>query len=134
MLFMVQFNDSRDSHPIDNVSDCILFAKKLRILLQDDIEYATKRINDNNTNGLDKIFKDSHSSITFMHKYYKEGGMISLQKVRMHPEWIREYETHITTKFINICKSCKNKAHKNCCSEYSPINLGKIKMVIGWSE
>ena len=134
MLYMVHFNESRHSHHIDNVKDCMCFVKKLRILLQDDIVYAIKCINDNSTNGFDDNFKYSNLCTTFMHKFYKEGGIISLQRVRSHPDWIREYETYITTKFINMCKSCKNKAHNNCCPEYSPINRAKIKMVIGWSE
>ena len=33
-----------------------------------------------------------------------------------------------------MCKSCKGKAHKGCCSEYSSNNRVMIKMVIGWSE
>ena len=69
---------------------------------------------------------------TFMHKFYKEGGMVPIKKVKMHPEWTKEYETCITTRRVNMCKSCKEKAYKGCCLEYSSSNRVMIKMVIGW--
>ena len=71
---------------------------------------------------------------TFMHRFYKEGGMVPIKNVKMHPEWTKEYEACITTKRVNMCKSCKEKAHKGCCLEYSSSNRVMIKMVIGWSE
>lgn len=72
---------------------------------------------------------------TFMHRFYKKGGMVPIKNVKMHPEWTKEYETCITTKRVNMCKkSCKGKAHKGCCPEYSSSNRVMIKMVIGWSE
>ena len=80
------------------------------------------------SNGIDCNF------VTFMHRFYKEGGMVHIKSVKMHPEWTKEYEACITTKRVNMCKSCKGKAHKGCCSEYSSSNRVMIKMVIGWSE
>ncbi len=74
----------------------------------------------------------NHKFVTFMHRFYKEGGMVPIKNVKMHPEWTKEYEKYITTKRVNMCKSCKGKAHKGCCSGYSSGNRVMIKMVIGW--
>ena len=180
MSYMIQFNESRHSHPIDSVKDCICFVRKLRILLENDIEYAIKCINDKskdstltrrkkssvglNLNNEENPTNRRHSQTTpvhntqnvgflkiasnvnvmhpskqnifeiFMHRFYNKGGMVPIKNVKMHPEWTKEYETCITTKRVNMCKSCKNRAHKGCCSEYSSSNRVMIKMVIGWSE
>ena len=134
MLFMVQFNEYRHSHPIDSVKDCIYFVKKIRVLLQGDIEYATKCINDNNTTEFDNSSTYLHLYTLFMHKFYKNDGMVPIKNVRRNPEWNKEYETYITTKDIHVCKSCKSRAYKGCCSEYSSNNRSKIRMIVGWSE
>ena len=107
--------------------------KKLRVLLQDDIEYAIKCINEEeHTHPSIKTDKQKTTFETFMHKFYNEGGMVPIKNVKMHPEWTKEYETCITTKRVNMCKSCKEKSHKGCCLEYSSSNRVMIKMVIGW--
>ena len=93
-----------------------------------------KHIQSDNINTLKKQHDVSEYFETFMHKFYKEGGMVPIKNVKMHPEWTKEYETCITTKRVNMCKSCKEKAHKGCCSEYSSGNRVMIKVVIGWSE
>ena len=78
--------------------------------------------------------RSSTSFESFMHRLYNKGGMVPIKNVRRNPEWNKEYETYITTKKINMCKSCKSRAHKGCCSEYSSGNRVMIKMIIGWSE
>ena len=50
--------------------------------------------------------------------------MVPIKNVKQRAEWNKEYETYIMTKKVNMCKSCKNKAHKSCCSEYSASNRG----------
>ncbi len=98
--------------------------KKLRILLQDDIEYATKCINDNSTTGLGDSFKyinndlrnNTHSDTRpvcpsqslnisnstsdvsksgFLEKNYMRGGMCPLVDMRQHPEWVPGYKKHV---------------------------------------
>ena len=77
----------------------------------------------------------SHSSNAdeFMHTFYIRGGMIPLKDIKNNPEWKKEYEADMVIKRVHICKSCKGKAHKGCCSCYSPENRSKITMVMGWS-
>lgn len=70
----------------------------------------------------------------FMCKFYEKGGMVPLKDVKTNIEWKNVYEDDIIVKKLNICKSCRRKAHKGCCSEYSANNRVMIKMVIGWSK
>lgn len=91
----------------------------------------------NNFNRLqiNPIINDSRRSKTdeFMHTFYIKGGMIPLKDVKNNPEWKKEYEADMVIKRVHICKSCKGKAYKGCCSCYSPENRSKITMIIGWS-
>ena len=69
----------------------------------------------------------------FLSAFYVKGGMIPFKQVKNNPEWKKEYEVDMVIKRVHICKSCKGKAHKGCCSYYSPENRSKITMVMGWS-
>lgn len=69
----------------------------------------------------------------FMSTFYTRGGMLSLKDLKNNPEWKKEYELQLTIKRVHICKSCKNKARKGCCFEYSSQNRSMVTMVIGWS-
>lgn len=77
---------------------------------------------------------NSSKAYDFMYTHYMRGGMIPLKLVKNNPEWIKEYEDDIVTKRVHMCKSCKSKAQKGCCSNYSTVNRSMITMVIGWSE
>jgi hypothetical protein len=68
----------------------------------------------------------------FLEINYKRGGMYPLVEMKRHPEWRPRYRYVIITERVNICKSCKQKSAKNCCSEYSQKNRSKVTMVIGW--
>ena len=163
MLFMVQFDESRNSHPIDTVENCIYFVRELRLLLQGDIEYATKCINDNSTNDNDysplrhgvskyspsvresgeytecptQSLNTSTSIDTaqcYLETYFKRGGMCSMKKISKHPEWKPAYKNGIETKKIDICKSCEKRWLKGCCENYSRTNRTIWVMVVGWHE
>lgn len=70
---------------------------------------------------------------TFFENNFKKGGMVSLKSVKRHPDWREEYRHEVNIKRINMCKSCKSRAYKGCCSEYSPTNRVMVKMILGWS-
>ena len=59
--------------------------------------------------------------------------MIPFKQVKNNPEWKKEYEANMYIKRVHICKSCKNKACKGCCPDYSSENRSMITMVMGWS-
>ena len=69
----------------------------------------------------------------FLSTFYVRGGMIPLKQVKNNPEWKKEYEVDLFTKRVHICKSCKNKAHKGCCSNYSSENRSMVTMIMGWA-
>ena len=78
--------------------------------------------------------KHMHSNAeNFLFTFYIRGGMIPLKQVKNNPEWKKEYEANMVIKRVHICKSCKGKAYKGCCSWYSPENRSKVTMVMGWS-
>lgn len=68
-----------------------------------------------------------------MNTHYNMGGMIPIKDVKRNPEWKDEYLEHITTKLVNVYKSCRKRAYKGCCFDYSANNRTKVKMVVGWS-
>ena len=75
--------------------------------------------------------KKEPENIFFVNNYDR-GGMIPLKEMKKNKDWKKEYESLIEVKLVHMCKSCGSKAYKGCCSEYSPSNRVKLKMVIGW--
>ena len=139
-------------HHLKYGSECILHKKQepidvpkhiVNIVMQNNV-YQTNNFADSITTNFNNINlnSDKHVRTThdehntdfdaFMNRFYKEGGMVPIKNLKQHAEWNNEYETHLITKKIHMCKSCKRKAHKGCCSEYSSSNRVMIKMVIGW--
>ena len=49
-----------------------------------------------------------------------------------HPDWKPEYRKQVTIKRMSICKSCRKRFFKDCCSEYEQNNKTTVAMVIGW--
>ena len=87
-----------------------------------------------NYNTVINNFISRNISVDFLDNNYKQGGMHPLKDMKRHHEWIPEYRTHIKVERINMCKSCGNKAHKNCCASYDPKNRVRTTMVIGWHQ
>ncbi len=67
----------------------------------------------------------------FSKKFIGSSFIVSIKEVRKHPEWKKEYEKLIKIKRVHQCKSCKGKARKGCCPEYSPENRVMIKAITG---
>ena len=59
--------------------------------------------------------------------------MIPFKQVKNNPEWKKEYEVDVVIKRVHICKSCRNKARKGCCPNYSSENRSMVTMIMGWS-
>lgn len=138
-------------HHLKYGSECILHRKQeptnvpthiFNIVMQNNV-YQTNNFTENTTNNFNNLNLGNKEDVeithntnfeNFMHRFYKEGGIVPVKSVKQHAEWNKEYEKYIRTKKIHVCKSCKNRAHKGCCLEYSSSNRVMIKMVIGWSE
>lgn len=71
---------------------------------------------------------------SYLDIYFKKGGMCSIKQLSRYPEWKKEYRHMLETRKMNICKSCKEKWIKGCCSDYSRYNRTQLVMVIGWHE
>lgn len=65
--------------------------------------------------------------------FFSSNFMVPFKQVKNSPEWKPEYEELVQVKRVHVCKSCKSKARKGCCPEYSPANRVMIKMVVGWN-
>jgi hypothetical protein len=65
--------------------------------------------------------------------FFSDNFMVSLKNAKNKPGWKPEYRELAQVKRMHICKSCKCKARKGCCPEYSPGNRVMIKMIVGWN-
>ncbi len=65
--------------------------------------------------------------------FFSDNFMTPLKEAKSKPEWKPEYRDLAQVKRMHICKSCKCKARKGCCPEYSPRNRVMIKMIVGWN-
>lgn len=64
--------------------------------------------------------------------FFSENFMVSFKEAKNKPDWKPEYKDMAQVKRLHMCKSCKGKAMKGCCPEYSPKNRVMIKMIVGW--
>ena len=78
--------------------------------------------------------KTDFSELGFLEKNYRRGGMCPLVDMRQHQEWVPIYRKHVEVKRITICRSCRKRFIKGCCSEYSSKNKTMQTMVIGWHK
>ncbi len=76
---------------------------------------------------------DFSSRLHVSDDFFNAKYMVPFKEVKKDPKWKTEYEKYVQTKRIHMCKSCKRKAHKGCCPEYSSFNRVMIKMVVGWN-
>lgn len=88
-----------------------------------------------------KNFADLHISSpkqdtlqSYLETYFTKGGTIPIKQLSRHPEWKRAYRDSVTTRNMNICKSCDKRFLKGCCANYSRTNRTMRVMVIGWHE
>ena len=135
----VIFDGVRIIHHLKYGNECILHKRKeptdvpthiLNIVVQNNVyqtnnftENTTNNFNNLNLNSKEKVEKThntdySHTkcaSEAFMHRFYKEGGMVPIKDLKKRAEWDNKYETYLITKKIHVCKSCKGKATRTLC-------------------
>ena len=70
----------------------------------------------------------------FFRRNFKRGGMMPIKEMKRHPEWQTKYVGQVDLKDVNMCRSCKRRAHSGCCPEYSASNRNKVRMVLGWHQ
>lgn len=71
---------------------------------------------------------------SYLDTYFTKGGTIPIKQLSRHPEWKKAYRDIVTTRNIDICKSCQKRFLKGCCANYSKTNRTTHVMVIGWHE
>lgn len=65
--------------------------------------------------------------------FFSENFMVPFKEAKSRPGWKHEYKNVVQVKRLHMCKSCRGKARKGCCPEYSPKNRVMIKMIVGWN-
>jgi hypothetical protein len=86
---------------------------------------------------VEDIFKNSTEFLSFedlsVGNFFSDNFMVPLKDAKNKPGWKPEYRDLAQVKRMHICKSCKCKARKGCCPEYSSGNRVMIKMIVGWN-
>ena len=86
---------------------------------------------------VEDILKNSTEFLDFedmsVGNFFSENFMVPLKFAKNKPGWKPEYRDLAQVKRMHICKSCKCKARKGCCPEYSSGNRVMIKMIVGWN-
>ena len=86
----------------------------------------------NNNNTPNRVDIPQIPENDFFSKNYKQGNYYRFADMKRHPDWISEYKNQVKTKKINICKSCRKRFLKGCCSEYDKKNRSTVTMVVDW--
>jgi hypothetical protein len=76
-------------------------------------------------------FDDLNIDKEFFSDFRRE-KMYVYKEIKRRPNWRKQYERFITTKLVNICKSCGKHSVKGCCDKYSGRNRIKVKMIVDW--
>jgi hypothetical protein len=86
---------------------------------------------------VEDILKNSSEFLDFedlsVGNFFSENFMVSYKDAKKKPGWRSEYRDLAQVKRMHMCKSCKSKARKGCCPEYSSGNRVMIKMIVGWN-
>ena len=70
----------------------------------------------------------------FLNTHFVPGDMTPLSVVIRKPNWHKSFRDCVDVKVVSICRSCRKKAHKECCAQYNSTNRTTALMVIGWAE
>lgn len=71
---------------------------------------------------------------SFLNMHFTRGDMVPLSVMVRKPGWQKSFRNCVNVKVVSICQSCRKKANKNCCYEYTSANRTTALMVIGWAE
>ncbi len=81
---------------------------------------------------IEEILRDEFEQLS-VGNFFSENFMVPIKEAKRKQGWRSEYADLAQVKRMHICKSCRTKARKGCCPEYSPANRVMIKMIVGWN-